>query len=58
MAHKTNAAFNRSTLLSIDRASHLPGFDQPKECNRDLRDFLRFKWGRFEQTHASKLGCG
>ena len=43
MAYETSAAFRHSTLLFIDRAGHFPWFDQPKEFEKDLGDFLRSK---------------
>jgi proline iminopeptidase len=43
MAYETSAAFKHSTLLFVDRAGHFPWFDQPKEFNKDLGDFLSSK---------------
>ncbi len=43
MAYETNAAFSHSTLLFVDRAGHFPWFDQPKEFDKDLGDFLKLK---------------
>jgi pimeloyl-ACP methyl ester carboxylesterase len=43
MAYETSAAFRHSTLLFIDRAGHFPWFDQPKEFDKGLGDFLRSK---------------
>jgi proline iminopeptidase len=40
MAYQTSAAFSHSTLLFVDRAGHFPWFDQPKEFDKDLGDFL------------------
>lgn len=41
MAYQTSAAFSHSTLHFIDRAGHFPWFDQPKEFNAVLDNFLR-----------------
>jgi proline iminopeptidase len=43
MAYETSGAFSHSTLLFIDRAGHFPWFDQPKEFDKDLGDFLKPK---------------
>ena len=43
MAYQTSAAFSHSALLFIDRAGHFPWFDQPKEFDKDLGDFLKPK---------------
>jgi proline iminopeptidase len=43
MAYETSAAFSHSTLLFVDRAGHFPWFDQPKEFDKDLGDFLKSK---------------
>lgn len=43
MAYETSAAFRHSTLLFIDRAGHFPWFDQPKEFDKNLGDFLKSK---------------
>jgi proline iminopeptidase len=43
MAYETSAAFKHSTLLFVDRAGHFPWFDQPKEFNKNLGDFLDSK---------------
>jgi proline iminopeptidase len=43
MAEETSAAFKHSTLLFIDRAGHFPWFDQPKEFDKDIADFLQPK---------------
>jgi proline iminopeptidase len=43
MAYETSAAFSHSTLLFVDRAGHFPWFDQPKEFDKDLGDFLNPK---------------
>lgn len=43
MAYETSAAFRHSTLLFIDRAGHFPWFDEPKEFDKDLGDFLKSK---------------
>lgn len=41
MAYQTSAAFSNSTLHFIDRAGHFPWFDQPKEFNAVLDNFLQ-----------------
>jgi proline iminopeptidase len=43
MAYQTSAAFRHSTLRFIDRAGHFPWFDQPKEFDKLLEDFLSSK---------------
>ena len=43
MAYETSLAFRHSTLRFIDRAGHFPWFDQPKEFDRVLGDFLTSK---------------
>lgn len=43
MAYQTSAAFPHSTLRFIDRAGHFPWFDQPKEFDKALGDFLNSK---------------
>jgi proline iminopeptidase len=41
MAHETSAAFKNSTLRFIDRAGHMPWFDQQKQFAYALDDFLK-----------------
>lgn len=41
MAYQTSAAFRHSTLHFIDRAGHFPWFDQPKEFDTVLDNFLQ-----------------
>ncbi len=43
MAYETSLAFRHATLRFIDRAGHFPWFDQPKEFDRALGDFLTSK---------------
>lgn len=43
MAYETSAAFKHSTLQFVDRAGHFPWFDQPKEFDKALDDFLTSK---------------
>jgi len=43
MAYETSATFKHSTLQFIDRAGHFPWFDQPKEFDKALGDFLNSK---------------
>jgi proline iminopeptidase len=40
MAYETAAAFKHSTLKFIDRAGHFPWFDQPKDFDAAIEDFL------------------
>jgi len=40
MAYETSVAFKHSTLKYIDRAGHFPWFEQPKEFDQMIRDFL------------------
>lgn len=40
MAYETSAAFRHSTLKFIDRAGHFPWFDQPKEFDTVIGNFL------------------
>lgn len=43
MAYETSTAFRHSTLLFLDRAGHFPWFDQPKEFDKALGNFLGSK---------------
>jgi proline iminopeptidase len=43
MAYQTSAAWRHATLYFIDRAGHFPWFDQPKEFEKALGDFLNSK---------------
>jgi proline iminopeptidase len=43
MAYETSVAFSHSTLLFVDRAGHFPWFDQPKEFEKNLGEFLKSK---------------
>jgi proline iminopeptidase len=43
MAYETSISFRHSTLRFINRAGHFPWFDQPKEFNEALGNFLKSK---------------
>lgn len=43
MAYETSLAFSHATLQFIHRAGHFPWFDQPKEFDKALGDFLTSK---------------